>query len=75
MEQTETGSVDPSVAALAAALRIFAARGRKIREERARNGSAPSVQFNELWADGADSSRIAEMEDTVHEGMKEHLLE
>jgi hypothetical protein len=41
--QTETASADPSDAALVAVIRIFAARGRAIREERAKNGISSPV--------------------------------
>lgn len=36
IQETEDAEVDPSFAALVAALRIFAARGRTIRKERGR---------------------------------------
>jgi hypothetical protein len=43
MQTTETASADPSDAALVAVIRIFAARGRAIREERAKNGISSPV--------------------------------
>ena len=43
MKETQTAVGAPSVAALVAALRIFAARGRAIRDAREKQASAASI--------------------------------
>ncbi len=62
MEEMKNEPIDPDVAALVAALRIFAARGRKIREERAQNKNLSSAESNEMKAGNIDAERSGERE-------------
>lgn len=65
MEDTQTPLVDPSVAALAAALRIFAARGRAIREERARRENSASDKPSGHETMDANSKPLPEPRNTI----------
>ncbi len=71
MEETENPSLDPSVAAFAAALRIFAARGRAIREERARKETPASDQSARDETVGADSKRLTDLRGNLLEESEE----
>ncbi len=67
MEETQTALDDPSVAALVAALRIFAARGRAIREAQAKQENPNVLQCNRVESDSTDSQELSEIRNTLRE--------
>ncbi len=66
MAEMESALTDATVEALAAALRIFAARGRAIREARAQSGNPLNHEFSER-ANSADAPRLGEPRDDSHD--------
>ena len=67
MEETQTALGDPSVAALVVALRIFAARGRAIREAQAKQENPNALQCNCVESDSADSQGLSRIGNTASE--------
>ncbi len=67
MEETQTALGDPSVAALAAVLRIFAARGRAIHEaqEKQEKPSVPQRDYVEL--ESKDLQQSSEVRNSARE--------
>ncbi len=63
MEVREAESAEPWEAALVAVIRIFAARGRAIREERARSGQPTSAEGAAASPFEVDAQRPAQTED------------
>jgi hypothetical protein len=69
MEGTENDSERVVIDALVEVIRIFAARGRAIREERARSGQPTGAEGTEARPFEMDAPRLAQTEDEAMKGM------